>query len=102
MPAKKWSGAVGTDLDLPPEGVRPRASDPPLGEVAITKLFTAAAIHTEDLADQARIVALCVVARLDHNDLRRRIGAPVIPDRPPEPERAHIQHHNRSTKGFYG
>lgn len=91
------------DSDLPGGGVRARPNDIDLSEVGVTRLFTVAAQITDDMAKQAEIVALAVVARVDPNTLRRKAGLPVVHDRPPSAERAHITHHQpQKAKAYHG
>lgn len=85
------------DRELPLDGVRPRADGgPDLGYENLEGLFKAAKEITDDIAEQAAIVTLCVSAGWDANRLRRRamIGG-VIPHWPPRAVEV-VRHHPRS------
>lgn len=78
------------DRELGEDGIR---RDPRMTETAITRLYEAAAEVTDDLGKQSEIVALCVVAHVDSNELRRRSGVGrVEPDRPVPDVRPVVSH----------
>lgn len=70
--------------EVPPDGYKPRPDGPDLSHENIEALFRAAAELTDELDEQVALVTLCVSARWDANQLRRRtlIGG-LIPHRPP-------------------
>lgn len=84
---------IPQDLNLPPDGFLPRPGGPDLSQLNVDRIAAAAAEFTDDPAEQMRITTLCVAAHLDHNDLRRRIGLRVIPDRPevPPPDQVRLR-----------
>lgn len=71
----------GNALIVEPEGFRPRADAPDMSDATLTKLFAAAALITDDVADQVNIVTLACTARITPDQLRRKAEVLVDPDR---------------------